>query len=124
MENVKRWLPVAVWAAIIFAGSCVPGDAIRTGLTLHDKVIHATEYAILGFLVARALGARRWWLAALCGALYGVSDELHQTFTPHRSGNDLGDMTADLVGSTIGAVAWFFTARVLRRQRADGTKSA
>ncbi len=117
---LSRWLPVVIWCALIFTGSSVPGDAIDSRLSLHDKIIHASEYAGLGFLLARAFGARLWWLAIVLGALYGVSDEFHQTFTPHRSGNDLGDMTADLIGSAIGATAW----RLLRRLRGDGTKSA
>jgi VanZ family protein len=117
---MKRWLPVVLYAALIFAGSSVPGDAIDHRVGAHDKLIHATEYAGFAFLLARALGARRWWLAIVIGVLFGVSDEFHQTFTPHRSGNDLGDITADAVGSTVGALAWF----LLRRRAADGTKTA
>ena len=118
MEDVKRWLPVFLYALLIFVGSSIPGDAINPKFTLHDKIIHATEYAGFAFLVARAFGLRRWWLAIVAGVLYGISDEFHQTFTPHRSGNDLGDITAYAVGSVIGAVAW----RLLRRRRGDGTK--
>ena len=119
MEDVKRWLPVVLYAALIFVGSSIPGDAINSKLTIHDKLIHASEYAGLAFLLARAFGVRRWWLAIVAGALYGVSDEFHQTFTRNRSGNDLGDITADTIGSVIGAAAWM----LLRRRRADGTKS-
>ncbi|HEX8953645.1 MAG TPA: VanZ family protein [Polyangia bacterium] len=118
---VSRWLPVVLFAALIFVGSSIPGNAINPRLTIHDKVVHAGEYAVFAFLLARAIGARGWWLAIVVGALYGVSDEFHQTFTPMRSGNDLGDMTADLVGSAIGAVSWRL---LLRRRRVDGTKSA
>jgi VanZ family protein len=117
---LSRWLPVVIWCALIFIGSSVPGDHIDPRLSLHDKIIHASEYAGLGFLLARAFGARRWWLAIILGSLYGVSDEFHQTFTPLRSGNDLGDITADVIGSTIGATAWM----LLRRLPRDGTKSA
>ena len=120
-DFVRRWLPVVLYAALIFVGSSIPGNSINPRFTLHDKIIHATEYAGFAFLLARAFGARRWWLAIVVGALYGVSDEFHQTFTPHRSGNDLGDMTADLVGSTIGAVTWML---LLRWRRVDGTKQA
>jgi VanZ family protein len=109
-----------LFAALIFVGSSVPGDAIDPRFSLHDKIIHASEYAVFAFLLARAFGVRRWWWAIVAGALYGVSDEFHQTFTPHRSGNDLGDMTADLVGSILGASAWM----LLHKRRADGTKSA
>ena len=121
MEDVKRWLPVVGWAVVIFIGSSIPGGDISPQIGMHDKIAHATEYAIFGALLARAFGVRRWWWAIIAGALWGVSDELHQTFTPQRSGNDLGDMTADLVGSTIGATLWML---LLRRRRGDGTKSA
>ena len=120
---LSRWLPVVLYAVLIFVGSSVPGTSIDARLSLHDKIIHATEYAGFAFLLARAFGVRRWWLAILVGALYGVSDEFHQTFTPHRSGNDLGDMTADLVGSTIGATVWRLLRRPLQRRSRDGTKS-
>jgi VanZ family protein len=120
VEDVKRWGPVVLYAILIFIGSSIPGEDVPRQLGLHDKIIHATEYAGFAFLLARAFGWRRWWLAILAAVLFGVSDEFHQTFTPHRSGNDLGDMTADAVGSTIGAVAWM----LLRRRRADGTKNA
>ena len=119
-RRLGRWLPVVVWAVVIFIGSSIPGNSIDPRIGLHDKLAHTTEYAIFGFLLARAFGARRWWLAVVAGALWGVSDEFHQTFTPLRSGNDLGDMTADLVGSALGAIAWM----LLRRLRPDGTKSA
>jgi VanZ family protein len=54
------WLPVIVWAAVIFTFSSIPG--LSTGLggwdTLLRKGAHMTEYAILGALLLRALG--RW----------------------------------------------------------------
>jgi VanZ family protein len=119
--RLRRWLPVVLYAALVFIGSSIPGTAIDPRLSLHDKLIHGTEYAGFAFLLARAFGVRYWWLAIVAGALYGVSDEFHQTFTPMRSGNDLGDITADVIGSTIGATAWML---LLRRRRGDGTKSA
>jgi VanZ family protein len=120
-QRLRRWLPVVLYAALIFVGSSIPGSSIDPRIGLHDKLIHATEYAGFAFLLARAFGPRRWWLAIVVGALYAVSDEFHQTFTPMRSGNDLGDITADVIGSTIGALAWML---LLRRRRRDGTKDA
>ena len=115
----KRWLPVVLFAALIFLGSSIPGNKLQIPFNLWDKLVHACEYAVFAFLLARGFGVRRWWWAIVAGTLYGVSDEFHQTFTPHRSGNDLGDLTADLVGSTIGATAYM----ILRGRRGDGTKS-
>jgi len=40
---------------------------------------------------------------AFCSAVGGL-DEYHQSFTPGRSGNDLGDWLADTLGGTAGAL--------------------
>ena len=98
---MKRWLPVFLYALLIFVGSSIPGDAINPKFTLHDKIIHATEYAGLAFLLARAFGPRRWWLAILVGVLFGVSDEFHQTFVRGRHGSPV-DVGIDAVGALIG----------------------
>ena len=78
----RIWLPVLVWAAVIFAFSSIPN--LATGLGGWDlvlrKLAHAAEYAILGALLVRATG--RSWLALGLGILYSASDELHQTFVP------------------------------------------
>jgi VanZ family protein len=95
-----RWLPVVLWAAVIFAFSAVP--SLSSGLGTWDfvlrKLAHVTEYAILGALLARAL---RDFPALLAGIAYAATDELHQHFVPGRQGAllDLGiDATGVLVG--------------------------
>ena len=125
MEDVKRWLPVVGYAALIFYFSSRQGQELpRWELMTHDKILHAIEYAGLGLLLARALGAGRWWLAVVIAIAFGVSDEFHQSFVPHRNGNDLGDLTADLTGALLGAAAWVARTRLLRQPRADGTHRA
>jgi VanZ family protein len=107
---VKRWGPAIAWAIVIFIGSSIPGHSLpKTGIW--DKLEHATEYAIFAALLAWGFGIRRWWWAIIAGALYGVSDEFHQTFTPGRSGNDLGDMSADAVGAIVGATLFYVVRR-------------
>ena len=55
---LSLWLPVVVWAAVIFAFSSIP--SLSTGLGLWDTILrkaaHMAEYAILGALLLRALG--------------------------------------------------------------------
>ena len=55
---LKLWGPVIVWAALIFALSSIP--SLNSGLGTWDEVLrkcaHVTEYAILGFLLLRAIG--------------------------------------------------------------------
>jgi VanZ family protein len=101
----RRWLPVLSWAALIFALSSVPD--LGTGLGGWDlvlrKLAHATEYAVLGALLVRATG--RSGLAFAIGALYAVSDEIHQTLVPGRMGAPL-DVAIDAVGVACGVLLW------------------
>jgi VanZ family protein len=94
-----RWLPVVLWAGLIFALSSVPGldSGLSWDFTLR-KVAHAGEYAVLGFLLARAVDdVAALWL----GIAYAVSDELHQAFVPGRAAS-LFDVGVDSVGVLLG----------------------
>ena len=109
------WLPVAVWAAVIFAFSSIPSLSTELGTwdTILRKLAHLAEYAILGALLARAL--RRPAAAVAVAALYAVSDEVHQTFVDGRVGAPL-DVGIDTLGALAGVLAWDHLAR--RRNRA------
>jgi VanZ family protein len=95
------WLPVIVWAAVIFTFSSIPD--LSTGLggwdTLLRKGAHMTEYAILGALLLRALG--RGTPALVAGIAYAATDELHQHFVRGRHAAPF-DVAIDTVGVTIG----------------------
>lgn len=76
------------------------------------KAAHLTSYALLGYLVSRLLGVVRvyGWKNALCAigmaVLYAASDEIHQTFTPHRQGTPI-DVCLDACGAAVGVwLAW------------------
>ena len=102
---VRNWLPVLVWAAVIFSFSSIPD--LGTGLGTWDlvlrKLAHTAEYAILGALLVRATG--RAGLALAIGILYAASDEVHQLFVPGRHGSPI-DVAIDAVGVAIGIVLW------------------
>ena len=100
---LRLWLPVLLWAVVIFAFSSLPD--LGTGLGGWDlvlrKLAHAAEYAVLGALLARATG--RAGLAFAIGSLYAASDELHQTLVPGRMGSPL-DVAIDAVGVACGVL--------------------
>jgi VanZ family protein len=80
------------------------------------KVAHVTEYAVLSWLVARALlrpGTPwgRWrrnaaLLAWLIASLYAASDEIHQAFVPNRQAR-WGDVGLDSLGAALGVMALY-----------------
>jgi VanZ family protein len=106
---VSLWLPVVAWAALIFLLSAIP--SLNSGLGTWDTVLrkaaHVTEYAVLGVLLWRALGAELPALAAAVG--YAISDEIHQTFVRGRHGSPV-DVAIDTAGVLLGLA-------VLRRAR-------
>jgi VanZ like family len=105
---VRLWLPVALWAALIFTLSSIPdlGSGLGGWDTVLRKLAHAGEFGILGALLMRAVG--RVDVAFGLGVLYAVSDELHQSLVPGRSGTPL-DVGIDAVGVAGGIVLWQWT---------------
>ncbi|MBA2569016.1 MAG: VanZ family protein [Actinobacteria bacterium] len=99
------WLPVVAWAGLIFALSSIPD--LGTGLGTWDlvlrKLAHAAEYAVLGFLLVRAIGRESAALAL--GIAYAASDELHQHFVAGRHGSAV-DVLIDAAGVAAGVVAF------------------
>ena len=101
----RRYLVLAaLYMALIFFLSSLPGGTVGIP-SPWDKLAHALEYGLLGFLLARGLG--RWEGAVALAVLYGLSDELHQSLVPGREAA-AGDLLADAVGALIGA---FFARR-------------
>ena len=102
---VRLWLPVLAWAAVVFVLSSIPslGTGLGTWDLLLRKLAHVTEYAILGALLLRALGAAA--PAFALGVAYAVSDEIHQSFVEGRRGAPL-DVLIDGVGVALGILVW------------------
>jgi VanZ family protein len=99
------WLPVLIWAAVIFTFSSIP--SLSTGLGTWDTILrkgaHLAEYAVLGGLLYRALG--REALALAVGIAYAATDELHQYFVRGRHASPV-DVAIDAVGIAVGMLLW------------------
>jgi len=137
---VRYYLPLIAWLAFIsFASSdnfnagntsriigplvlwLFPSTTPETLAVVHyitRKIAHFTEYAILGFLAARAFRTsthpainRRWFL--ICVALvvvYALLDEYHQSFVPSRTAS-IYDSLIDMSGGlTALIIVWKRTA--------------
>jgi VanZ family protein len=130
VTNVLRaWGPAAAWAAVLFLSSA-QSDIAATGWLsrVPDEALHVVAYAVLGATLAHA----RFWggtavphiaMIAL-GALFGVSDEFHQSFVPGRV-PAVGDWLADVVGLTAGyTMAWLTGSKLLRPDGVNFNDSA
>jgi len=106
------WVPVIVWAGLIFALSAQANLSLVPDAGL-DFVVrkfgHTVVFGILALLLWRALAATtRWrgpwaWGLALA-VLYAATDELHQAFVETRHPSIL-DVGIDAAGALIAVVA-------------------
>src|SRR4030042_2245401 len=119
MKNSKKflslWGPVVGLCLVIFAFSSIP-TLPHVGFIWWDFVIkksaHVGEYAILYFLLFRAinknkfqlLNTKTWLVPFIFGLLYAASDEFHQYFIPGRTSR-VRDVGFDILGMLVGL--WF-----------------
>jgi len=141
---LQRWLPVVLWAGLIFYFSTehfsfsntegflsewlrwfFPGISPAQFMALHlvsRKAAHGFEYFVFGILLLRA--QRRGEEPKLATAAtartlalvlaYAVSDEYHQSWVPERTASAV-DVAIDTFGGVCG-VFWMS----LRRKRSTG----
>jgi VanZ family protein len=114
------WLPVLVWAGIIFALSATPNLRFAQAADLDfvvRKAGHMAAFGILAVLLWRALAfsaVRRaivWsWVLTVA---YATTDELHQSFTAgrHPSPVDVGIDSAGALLFLLALTLWLRSRR-------------
>lgn len=119
MDKVKKflnlWIPPLLYAILIFwLSSSERPFNIELEVANIDKLIHFLEYSIFGFLLIRAIRGsdvdissnRAVLIAFTIGALYGFTDELHQSIVPGRFAT-VSDFIFDSIGTFVGAVVFY-----------------
>lgn len=143
-EQFMLYAPLFIWIGIIFFLSTGQGSMSQTSriirpileflfptaseetlLLYHGlirKLAHLTEYAILGFLAARAfslssaavLSRSPYVLAGALVVLVAFLDETNQSFNPARTGSTF-DSLIDISGGFFAIILFYFLT--LRRAR-------
>lgn len=142
-DFLQYWLPVLAWMALVFSASAdrqsyvhssrlfepllywlFPHISPPTVAQLHHlfrKTCHLTEYAILAWLVWRAIRRpmkkdfRPWdWaeagLALVVVFAYAAGDEFHQAFVPNRT-----PLVSDVLIDTCGGAICLFLLWLARK---------
>ncbi len=115
-RSKTAWMLVALYAALIFFFSCLPGSIpILKDLEKYvwDKLLHLLEYSVLGILLVRALALsfkyrtlqHLVFMGFVLGSFYALTDEWHQSFVPLRDAS-LYDWLGDSMGVLLGAYLW------------------
>jgi VanZ family protein len=99
---------------LIFIISSFPGKKLPPLFPFSDKIFHLLEYALLGFLLRKAINLSDFRypavLAIIIGILYGITDEIHQYFVPGRE-CDIFDLTFDAFGCILAQWKIFYKRR-------------
>jgi VanZ family protein len=117
------WLALwIVWSAVLWHFSSGPMPVkIGPEIPFFDKICHFGYFfggagLIAAFLFRLNPENPRWarilTLCLLAGLVIGRLDEWHQSWVPGRSGNDIDDFLADLLGTLAG----YWTFRGLHRK--------
>ena len=122
--NIKiPWLLKCIltlaYAYLIFAASSEDTSSIAIPRYV-DKLIHFVEFGFLCLMTCWSLSSARIGskniykliLAIGITSFYGMSDEFHQSFTPHRS-VDVFDWLADTGGAVAAGFFWQKITRIV-----------
>ena len=126
-DRRKLIWPLALAATITWcSGQTVEG--LPPTFEGSDKVVHFAIYGLLATLVSRIEAVQRMsslgiYAAILIVSVFGMTDELHQYYTPGRS-MDIWDWVADTTGALLATVLyvkwhgyrWLLEMRILNRQ--------
>ena len=105
--TLSAWLPVILWAAVIWHFSSIPNLRILDNWWDFPlrKLAHMSVFAVLARLLARALIEQTYWswkkIFAWSLALtvfYACGDEIHQGFVAHRHASFV-DVLIDATGA-------------------------
>ena len=106
LRGLSLWGPPIVWMGLIYHLSSHPLPAATPSAP--DWLMHGIAYGVLAALLFRAAAGGSWtggavpparWLAVFAiAALYGVSDEWHQSRVPGRT-PEVRDVAADAAGA-------------------------
>ena len=106
---VIYWLPIVLYCLLIYIQSDKPSPEMIPSFQFADKLLHFAAYGILGILFYRAYRTLRFRdntkilmaLSMVSATLYGISDEIHQSYVPFREA-EVADAIADMIGAVCG----------------------
>lgn len=120
IERMRRWLPAVGWMAVIFSMSSRQQFPQPFGFSTFMLAIaaHLVLYGALALLILFAVSheqrpAQATQISAvLLACLYGISDEMHQSFVPGRDAS-LCDVVVNTIGASIAVGLWSHRQSIL-----------
>ena len=119
------WLPLILYCLFIYIQSAHPSPEQIPSFPFVDKALHFAAYGLMGILFYRAYQTLRiknniqllMLLSVVSASLYGISDEIHQSFVPFREA-EVADVVADIIGAFSGV--YLYRLLAVPRERESG----
>ena len=115
--RLVRWVPALIVMGVIFWVSSTPGSNLPDFGVFENLVEtggHFLGYVLLAQAYLFAIGSqgtRSWWIAGFLAILYGISDEIHQSFVPGRDASII-DLGVDALGISLSLLARFLATKI------------
>ena len=120
-EIIHNQLPIFLWGMAIFVSSSIPSDQLPPLAVFgFDKLVHFAIFLVFCWLSHRALRLQESFrflqshslkASIAITVVYGILDELHQSFVPGRNSSAY-DVIADAIGAVLyGGAYWVLVSR-------------
>lgn len=112
------YIPLAVYWTLLLVGTSLPADSVP-GFGIGDKLLHFFAYFVLTVLLSLTLLMQNKYhflkekhilFSIIIASVYGLLDEIHQSYIPGRS-NDILDWIADTLGAITAVLLLDFMMR-------------
>jgi VanZ family protein len=125
------WFPITLYIGVIFFFSSLSHLSYQAPFIHFDKFLHFSEYALLAFLMTRAVNSLSkptsaihvFLIAVVSVSCLGALDELYQSIVPNRQ-SDIMDLAADALGAISGSALYLLLSHLLGKKRLSKGTSA
>lgn len=127
-NSILRFLPGILYMLLIIYLSSQSTGGKSWLVPPMDKVVHFAVYGIFSILLTLWIPYRAWekfpWISAFAVlgivAIFGLSDEIHQSFVPYRDAS-MWDLLADISGGLTFVLIFMLALKVqAKRIRKNG----
>lgn len=117
--TILKWIPAFIIFAISFYLSSQSTIQKMPVFPYADKLVHFVCFGGLAFWVAFGCNLFenqkiKILLPTIIVSIYGIIDEIHQSFTPGRS-STISDWIADTLGALFGSFVFYLVVKIINK---------
>lgn len=119
--TILKWIPAFIIFSISFYLSSQSTIQKIPAFPHADKLVHFVCFGGLAFWVAFGCNLFenqkiKILLPTIIVSIYGIIDEIHQSFTPGRS-STISDWIADTLGALFGSFVFYLVVKIITKNK-------